>query len=66
MDYGMDQAAAAKDQEAGTHQEYPAALHMVTGYLEAAGPERPDCNEQAYSPNENLLANMVIEQEFSG
>ena len=64
MDYGMDKAAAAKDEEAGTHQEDPAALDLVAANTKTDGPKGPDRNQQTYKSDENLLANMIIQQEF--
>ena len=64
MNYPVDQAAAAQDQETGPDQEDPAALDMVTAELKVAGPECPDCNQQTYKSDKNLLANMIIQQEF--
>ena len=63
MDYGMNQTAAAKDEETGTHQEDPAALNLVAANTKTNGPECPDRNQQTYKSNEKLLANMIIEQK---
>jgi hypothetical protein len=64
MDYGMDQTAAAKDEEARTDKKDPAALNLVGANTKTTGPECPDRNQQTYKSNENLLTNMVIEQKL--
>jgi hypothetical protein len=64
MDYGMDQAAAAKDEEACTDKKDPAAFNLVAANTKTTGPECPDSNQQTYKSNENLLTNMVIQQKL--
>jgi hypothetical protein len=64
MDYGMDQTAAAKDEEAGTDKKDPAALNLVAAHTKTTGPECPDSNQQTYKSNENLLTDMVIQQKL--
>jgi len=46
MDYGMDQTAAAKDEEARADKKDPAAFNLVTANTEPTGPECPDSNQQ--------------------
>jgi hypothetical protein len=60
----MDQAAAAKDKETRTNKKDPAAFGLVAAHLKATCPECPNRNQQTYESNENLLANMIIEQEL--
>jgi hypothetical protein len=60
----MDQAAAAKDEEARTDKKDPAAFNLVDANTKTSGPECPDRDQQTYKPNENLLTNMVIEQKL--
>jgi hypothetical protein len=64
MDYGMDQTAAAKEEEARTHEEDPAALNLVGTNTKTRGPECPDRDQQTDKSNENFLPDMVIQQEF--
>ena len=60
----MDQATAAKDQEARTDKKDPAAFSLVAANTNTTGSECPDSNQQTYKSDQNLLANMVIQQEF--
>jgi len=64
MDNGMDKAAASKDYKTGTDKKYPAAFGLAAGYLNAAGPECPGRNQQAYNANKNFLTVMIFKQEF--
>jgi len=64
MNEGMDQAAASKDQEARTDKKDPAAFSLIDASTKTTGPECPDSNQQTYKSDENLLANMVIQQKL--
>ena len=62
--YGMNQTAAAKDKEAGAYKKDPAALNLIAANTKTNGPECPDRNKQTYKSDENLFANMVIQQKL--
>ncbi len=64
MNEGMDQAVAAKDQEARTDKKDPAAFSLVAANTKTTGPECPDSNQQTYKSDENLLANMVLQEKL--